>query len=161
MAIERHLNCDDLTNRTGNGSGRRHGADRRYCTWSRFKPCNVNRDRCCAVAITNAVPEARFAGPDGGSGNIDWTTRFAKAGKKSGLATMVTEHFYAGGKGKGVEAMFPADNPSASAAAGASNARLHNSLRARRPDLKALRIETTVALVIWSGFRCGAGPAQI
>ncbi|MDB6023379.1 MAG: hypothetical protein JWQ04_3236 [Pedosphaera sp.] len=56
-----------------------------------------------AAAITNAVPEAKFAGPDGGSGNIDWTTRFARAEKNSGLVTVVTEHYYAGGKGRGVE----------------------------------------------------------
>ncbi len=57
-----------------------------------------------AAAITNAVPQAKFAGPDGGSGNIDWTTKFAKAEKDSGLLAVVTEHYYAGGKGRGVEA---------------------------------------------------------
>jgi len=58
-----------------------------------------------AAAITNAVPEAKFAGPDAGSGNITWTTRFAEAEKNSGIITVITEHYYAGGKGKGVAAL--------------------------------------------------------
>ncbi len=49
------------------------------------------------------MPEAKFAGPDAGSGNIYWTTRFAKAEKNSGLISVVTEHYYSGGAGKGVE----------------------------------------------------------
>lgn len=57
-----------------------------------------------AAAITNAVPEAKFAGPDGGSGNITWTTHFARAEKNSGIISVITEHYYAGGKGRGVEA---------------------------------------------------------
>lgn len=57
-----------------------------------------------AAAITNAVPMAKFAGPDAGSGNIYWTTHFAQAEKDSGLVTEITEHYYAGGAGKGVEA---------------------------------------------------------
>jgi len=57
-----------------------------------------------AAAITNAVPEAKFAGPDGGSGNISWTTQFAEAEKDSGMIAVIAEHYYAGGKGKGVDA---------------------------------------------------------
>jgi hypothetical protein len=57
-----------------------------------------------AAVITNAVPGAKFAGPDGGSGNIHWTTNFAKAEKDSGLITAVTEHFYVGGAGRGLTA---------------------------------------------------------
>jgi hypothetical protein len=60
--------------------------------------------RTFAAAITNAVPEAKFAGPDGGSGNVSWTTRFARAEKNSGLLKVVTEHFYVGGAGRGVAA---------------------------------------------------------
>jgi hypothetical protein len=56
-----------------------------------------------AAAITKAVPEAKFAGPDAGSANIYWTTHFAEAEKSSGIVSAITEHFYVGGKGKGVE----------------------------------------------------------
>jgi hypothetical protein len=67
------------------------------------------------AAISNAVPEARFTGPDAGSGNINWTTRFAAAEKDSGLLGAVAEHFYVGGAGRdvdareGIEAMLSAD----------------------------------------------------
>jgi hypothetical protein len=57
-----------------------------------------------AAAITNAVPDAKFAGPDAGSGNVYWTTQFAAAEKNSGLISIVTEHYYAGGAGRGVPA---------------------------------------------------------
>jgi hypothetical protein len=57
-----------------------------------------------AAAITEAVPGARFSGPDCGSGEVKWTTRFARAEAKSGLLESISEHFYAGGKGKGLEA---------------------------------------------------------
>jgi hypothetical protein len=64
----------------------------------------LDKWRKFAQAITNAVPEAKFAGPDGGSGNESWTTRFANEERDSGLISVVTEHFYVGGKGRGVEA---------------------------------------------------------
>ena len=57
-----------------------------------------------ATAITEAVPEATFAGPDAGSGNINWTTRFAKTEKNAGNIGVITEHFYVGKAGKGVSA---------------------------------------------------------
>jgi len=60
--------------------------------------------RAFAAAITNAVPQAKFGGPDGGSGNVNWTTRFASAEKDSGLIAVVTEHYYVGGAGRGVSA---------------------------------------------------------
>ena len=50
------------------------------------------------------MPGARFAGPDAGSGNIYWTTRFANAEKNAGIIAVVTEHFYVGGAGRGVTA---------------------------------------------------------
>ena len=56
-----------------------------------------------AAAITNVVPEAKFAGPDGSSGNVPWTTAFANAEKDSGIVKFVTEHFYVGARGRGVE----------------------------------------------------------
>ncbi len=64
----------------------------------------LDKWRKFAAAITNAVPEAKFAGPDAGSGNITWTTRFAHAEKSSGIISVITEHYYSGGKGRGVEA---------------------------------------------------------
>jgi hypothetical protein len=57
-----------------------------------------------ATAITEAVPGATFAGPDAGSGNINWTTRFAKTEKNAGNIRVITEHFYVGKAGKGVSA---------------------------------------------------------
>jgi hypothetical protein len=53
------------------------------------------------AAITQAVPEARFTGPDAGSGNVTWTTRFATEEKNSGLIAIICEHFYNGGAGRG------------------------------------------------------------
>lgn len=64
----------------------------------------LDKWRKFAAAITNAVPEAKFAGPDGGSGNITWTTRFADAEKNSGIISVIAEHYYSGGKGRGVSA---------------------------------------------------------
>ncbi len=54
-----------------------------------------------AAAITNAVPGARFAGPDAGSGNITWTTNLAYAERNSGNIAVIAEHFYVGGAGRG------------------------------------------------------------
>jgi hypothetical protein len=61
----------------------------------------LSKWRRFVAAITNAVPGARFTGPDAGSGNVTWTTRFAAAEKGSGLLTIVCEHFYVGGAGWG------------------------------------------------------------
>lgn len=55
-----------------------------------------------ASAISNAVPEAKFAGPDASSGNVHWTIDFADAEKNSGLISAVVEHFYVGGAGRGL-----------------------------------------------------------
>jgi len=57
-----------------------------------------------AAAITNAVPGAKFGGPDAGSGNIYWTTNFASAETGAGNIEVVTEHFYVGGAGRGKSA---------------------------------------------------------
>ncbi len=54
-----------------------------------------------AAAITNAVPGARFGGPDAGSGNVYWTTNFARAEKDASYIKVITEHFYVGGAGRG------------------------------------------------------------
>ena len=56
-----------------------------------------------ASAITNAVPGAKIGGPDADSGNIRWTTNFAESEKKTGLLSIATEHYYAGGAGKGLD----------------------------------------------------------
>jgi hypothetical protein len=60
------------------------------------------RWRQFAAAVTNAVPGAQFGGPDGGSANISWTINFAHAEKDAGYIKAITEHFYAGGAGRGV-----------------------------------------------------------
>lgn len=58
--------------------------------------------RMFAKAIQQAVPEAKFSGPDGGSGNVPWTVQFADAERDSGRLAVVTEHFYVGGAGRDV-----------------------------------------------------------
>ncbi len=60
----------------------------------------LSKWRRFAKAITNAVPEATFAGPDGGSANVFWTTNFAHAEKGSGIVRLIAEHFYPGGGGR-------------------------------------------------------------
>jgi hypothetical protein len=57
-----------------------------------------------AAAITNAVPEAKFAGPDAGSANVAWTLNFARRFADSGIISVITEHFYVGGAGRDVPA---------------------------------------------------------
>lgn len=64
----------------------------------------LDKWRKFAAAITNLVPQAQFAGPDAGSANVNWTTQFARAEMDSGLIAVVSEHYYAGGAGRGVEA---------------------------------------------------------
>lgn len=49
-----------------------------------------------ATAITNAVPQAKFAGPDAANAG-NWASRFAANEKQSGLVVLITEHFYVGG----------------------------------------------------------------
>jgi hypothetical protein len=51
--------------------------------------------RTFAAAITNAVPRAKFAGPE--SGGIDWVPDFIKDESDSGLIVLVTHHEYFGG----------------------------------------------------------------
>lgn len=53
-----------------------------------------------AAAVTAAVPNAKFAGPDAASAGKNgegWAPRFAKDEKKSGTVALVTQHFYVGG----------------------------------------------------------------
>jgi hypothetical protein len=52
--------------------------------------------RVFAAAITNAVPQATFAGPDAASAG-NWASRFAADEKQSGLLVLITQHFYVGG----------------------------------------------------------------
>ena len=49
-----------------------------------------------ATAITNSVPDAKFAGPDAANAG-DWASRFAADEKQSGLVILATQHFYVGG----------------------------------------------------------------
>lgn len=52
--------------------------------------------RVFAAAVTNAVPGAKFAGPD--MGGWRWVARFARDEKNSGMLALVTQHQYAGGR---------------------------------------------------------------
>jgi hypothetical protein len=49
-----------------------------------------------AKIITNAVPGAKFTGPD--AGGFDWVVKFAKDEKRSGMVFLITQHQYAGGE---------------------------------------------------------------
>jgi hypothetical protein len=49
-----------------------------------------------AAAVTNAAPGAHFAGPD--AAGRTFASRFAGDEKKSGLVTLITQHFYVGGR---------------------------------------------------------------
>lgn len=49
-----------------------------------------------ATAITNAVPDAKFTGPD--AGGWDWVAEFARDERDSGMIAYITHHEYAGGK---------------------------------------------------------------
>lgn len=53
-------------------------------TWRKF-----------AAAVTNAVPDAKFAGPDAAS--EVWAGRFARDEKDSGIVALITQHNYVGG----------------------------------------------------------------
>jgi len=52
--------------------------------------------RKIAVAVTNAVPGAAFAGPD--AAGQKWAQAFARNLKESGLVTLITQHEYVGGR---------------------------------------------------------------
>jgi hypothetical protein len=104
-----YLDCFAL----GNEPDRRavYGQDLAITNFATYR----SKWRQFATAITDAVPEATFAGPDAGSGNVYWTTHFAKAEKNSGILRVVTEHYYVGGAGRGmtaqqgIEAMLSSD----------------------------------------------------
>lgn len=92
----RHLDCFSI----GNEPDRRQIFDKdesitNFATY-------LAKWRKFAGAVTNAVPEAKFAGPDAGSGNVQWTTNFAAKELNSGLIAAVSEHFYVGGAGRGI-----------------------------------------------------------
>ncbi|HWF20070.1 MAG TPA: glycosyl hydrolase family 79 C-terminal domain-containing protein [Verrucomicrobiae bacterium] len=48
-----------------------------------------------AAAVTNAVPDAKFAGPD--AANRSWAGRFAEDEKNFGIVPLITQHLYVGG----------------------------------------------------------------
>ena len=48
-----------------------------------------------ATVITNAVPGAKFTGPE--AGGYDWVVKFAKNERRSGMVVLITQHQYAGG----------------------------------------------------------------
>ena len=58
--------------------------------------CYLAAWRTFAALITNAVPDAKFTGPE--AGGWDWVGEFAKDEKNSGRVVLITHHEYAGGK---------------------------------------------------------------
>lgn len=52
--------------------------------------------RTFAAAVTNAVPDATFTGPE--AGGWDWVPQFARDEKNSGRVVLITHHEYVGGK---------------------------------------------------------------
>jgi hypothetical protein len=48
------------------------------------------------AAVTNAVPDAKFTGPE--AGGWDWVPEFANDEKNSGRVVLITHHEYVGGK---------------------------------------------------------------
>jgi hypothetical protein len=68
-------------------------------------PTITNYDSCLAawrrlaVAITNALPGAKFAGPDAAAHL--WAQWFARDEKGSGMVALITQHFYIGGRPNG------------------------------------------------------------
>lgn len=57
-----------------------------YAKWKRF-----------ATAIAESVPDARFAGPDTGTGGTSWAAYFARHEAGSGMVTCIFSHYYVGG----------------------------------------------------------------
>ena len=62
-----------------------------FTKWQRF-----------AAAITNAVPDAKFAGPDAASPKGNWTIEFAERLKNVSYLWTITEHYYPGAAGRDV-----------------------------------------------------------
>lgn len=54
-----------------------------------------------AAVITNSVPEAKFGGPDTGTGGTSWASNFAKRAAGSGMVAGIFSHYYVGGFLKG------------------------------------------------------------
>jgi hypothetical protein len=54
--------------------------------------------RKIAAAITNAVPDAKFVGPDAAAISGGWAARFARDVVGSGKLVLVTQHGYVGGR---------------------------------------------------------------
>jgi hypothetical protein len=60
-----------------------------------------NKWRAFASIITNSVPDAKFGGPDTGTGGTSWASDFAKKVANSGIVTCIFSHYYVGGVSKG------------------------------------------------------------
>jgi hypothetical protein len=50
------------------------------------------------AVVTNAVPDAKFAGPDAAAVSKFWAARFARDEVASGRVVLITQHGYVGGK---------------------------------------------------------------
>jgi hypothetical protein len=58
--------------------------------------CYLAAWRTFAAAITNAVPAAKFTGPE--AGGPDWVTNFTRDEGGSGMVVLITQHEYVGGR---------------------------------------------------------------
>lgn len=57
-----------------------------------------------AEAIVDSVPEAKFGGPDNGTGGKNWAFNLARDEKRFGNLAFIFSHFYVGGYPKGATA---------------------------------------------------------
>lgn len=57
-----------------------------------------------AAAILDSVPEAKFGGPDNGTGGKSWASGFANDEDSSGTVKAILSHDYVGGSSKGMTA---------------------------------------------------------
>jgi len=57
--------------------------------------------RAFATTITNSLPDAKFGGPDTGTGGTSWASDFAQREANSGMVTRIFSHYYVGGFPKG------------------------------------------------------------
>lgn len=60
-----------------------------------------NKWRALASIITKSVPDAKFGGPDTGTGGTSWASDFAEQEANSGIVTCIFSHYYIGGNSKG------------------------------------------------------------
>ena len=68
------------------------GTDPDITNYSSF----LTKWRAFANAVTDAVPDAKFAGPE--AANHTWASEFATDEKDAGIVKLITQHYYVGGR---------------------------------------------------------------